>query len=156
MTDATKTKIQQVEAICHGTVIDHIPAGQGLKILQHLQLLGAKTRITVGFNLPSRLMELKDLIKIESRLFTKKEADKLAIFAPNATINIIHNYQVLQKDQMKLPKYIEGIFSCLNLNCITHKEPVLSEFKLVKNDQSTCLTCIYCESRFAQDLWDKI
>ncbi|MBE8214873.1 MAG: aspartate carbamoyltransferase regulatory subunit [Endozoicomonadaceae bacterium] len=150
--NSIKTTVHQVEAICHGTVIDHIPVGQGLKILKNLQLLESKTRITVGFNLPSKIMQLKDLIKIESRLFAKKEADKLAIFAPNATINLIQHYKIMQKDKMKLPDSIEGLFACPNLNCITHDEAIVSKFKLLQQKENTALTCIYCERRFLQNM----
>ena len=56
----------QVEAICHGSVIDHIPAGQGIKILKLFHLLDTQQRITVGLNLPSAALGAKDLIKVRN------------------------------------------------------------------------------------------
>ena len=56
----------EVEAIVNGSVIDHIPAGQGINILKHFRMLDTQrtgAKITVGFNLPSKTMGLKDLIK---------------------------------------------------------------------------------------------
>lgn len=142
----------QVEAICKGTVIDHIPAGQGIKILKQLQLLDSNVRITVGFNLPSQELGLKDIIKVENRLFDEMEANELAIFAPGATINVIDEYQVQNKFQMSIPKFIEGVFECPNSNCITHNEPVQSYFSLRQGKHGLQMRCKYCEKSFSQDI----
>lgn len=142
----------QVEAIQNGTVIDHIPAGQGIKILKHLHLLESQVRVTVGFNLPSKAMGLKDIIKVESRLFSKGEANELAIFAPHATINIIKDYKVEKKAEMALPPSIKGFFSCPNSNCITHDEPIASHFLLSERQDMAVLRCKYCEKAFTREI----
>lgn len=147
---ADKHKLQ-VEAICSGTVIDHIPIGQGIKILQQLQLLGSNVRITVGFNLPSKELTLKDIIKIENRLFNEREANELAIFAPGATINVIDDYQVQEKFEMSIPTFIEGVFECPNSNCITHNEPVQTYFSL-RQSKTLQMKCKYCEKSFNKDI----
>lgn len=147
---ADKHKLQ-VEAICSGTVIDHIPIGQGIKILQQLQLLGSNVRITVGFNLPSKELTLKDIIKIENRLFNEREANELAIFAPGATINVIDDYQVQDKFEMSIPTFIEGVFECPNSNCITHNEPVQTYFSL-RQSKTLQMKCKYCEKSFNKDI----
>ena len=149
---AKNGKNLQVEAIQNGTVIDHIPAGQGVKILKHLHLLESQVRVTVGFNLPSKAMGFKDIIKIESRLFSKEEANELAIFSPHATINIIKDYQVEKKEEMALPSSIKGLFVCPNSNCITHDEPVLSLFFLSERQETTVLKCKYCEKSFTREI----
>lgn len=56
----------QVEAIKRGTVIDHIPAQVGFKLLTLFKLTETDQRITIGLNLPSGEMGRKDLIKIEN------------------------------------------------------------------------------------------
>jgi len=142
----------QVEAIRKGTVIDHIPAGQGIKILKQLQLLGTNVRITVGFNLPSKDLGLKDIIKVENRLFNEKEASELAIFAPGATINVIDEYQVQNKFEMSIPESIEGVFECPNSNCITHNEPVQTYFSLRQSKETLQMKCKYCEKSFSKDI----
>lgn len=43
----------QVEAISCGTVIDHIPAQIGFKLLSLFKLTLTDERITIGLNLPS-------------------------------------------------------------------------------------------------------
>ena len=66
---------QEINVICRRDrrmkVIDHIPATQGVKIIKSLNLFASKVRIAVGFNLPSKMMGLKDLIKIEHRQFNE-------------------------------------------------------------------------------------
>ncbi|MCL6416437.1 aspartate carbamoyltransferase regulatory subunit [Aestuariirhabdus sp. Z084] len=142
----------QVEAIKTGTVIDHIPAGQGIKILKQLQLVELKEKITVGFNLPSKDLELKDLIKVENRLFTESEASQLSLFAPSATINVIENYVVKDKFAMSIPDVVEAAFDCPNSNCISHSEPVNSHFTVKQKTNDVQLKCKYCEKSFSKDI----
>ncbi|WP_263322209.1 aspartate carbamoyltransferase regulatory subunit [Endozoicomonas sp. Mp262] len=142
----------QVEAILKGTVIDHIPAGQGVKILDRLHLLDSDARITVGFNLPSKLHGRKDIIKVADRKFTEQEANELALFAPTATINVIDDYQVTGKFKMAIPEKLVGVFECPNSNCISHNEPVQSHFQLSQNKGDTQLKCHYCEKIFSKDI----
>jgi len=142
----------QVEAIRTGTVIDHIPAGQGVKILKQLQLLDSDLRITVGFNLPSEECGLKDIIKVEKRLFSGGEANELAIFARKATINVIEEYQVKNKFKMTIPESIEGVFECPNSNCITQNEPAVTLFILDYHEDDLKMKCKYCEKSFSKDI----
>ena len=142
----------QVEAICKGTVIDHIPAGQGSKILRRLQLVDSQLRITVGFNLPSRHLGLKDILKVENRLFSTREANELSLFAPTATINVIEDYEVTRKFPMSTPDILEGGFDCPNSNCISHNEPVDSYFYVKQHVEGTRLKCKYCEKSFSKDI----
>jgi len=99
----------QVEAICKGTVIDHITAGQGLRILNRLQLINDKIRLTVGLNLPSVQFGTKDIIKAENWMFSKDEANELALLAPNATVNIIEDYKVVEQVRLRC-HYCEQLF----------------------------------------------
>ncbi|WP_419534965.1 aspartate carbamoyltransferase regulatory subunit [Endozoicomonas sp.] len=142
----------QVEAICQGTVIDHIPAGQGVKILDRLHLLNSEARITVGFNLPSKAQGFKDIIKVEGRMFTEQEANELALFAPSATINVIDDYRVVDKFTMAIPKTLRAAFPCPNSNCITHNEPVESYFYLRQKSNDIQLKCHYCEKSFSKEI----
>ena len=142
----------QVEAIRTGTVIDHIPAGQGIKILRQLQLLGTDLRITVGFNLPSKELGMKDIIKVENRLFDEAEASELGLFAPEATINVIEDYSVRGKFKMSVPEQLEGVFECPNSNCVTHNEPVQSVFTLKQREGDIQMKCKYCEKSFSKDI----
>jgi len=145
-----------VEAIANGTVIDHIPAGQGTKILKFFQLTDKHERITVGLNLRSGDEgEKKDLIKVENTKFTAEQANQLALFAPDATINVIEDYEVVNKFRVALPDAVTKVLSCPNSNCITHVEPVDSKFYLTQK-QDLKLKCHYCEKSFSQSLFAEV
>ncbi|SUC33276.1 Aspartate carbamoyltransferase regulatory chain [Providencia rettgeri] len=123
----------QVEAISHGTVIDHIPAQIGFKLLKLFKLTKTDERITIGLNLPSSNLGKKDIIKIENTFLTPEQANQLAMYAPEATVNRIEDYQVVEKLELTLPQYIDNVLICPNSNCISHNEPVSSSFRVKKS-----------------------
>lgn len=141
-----------VEGLKNGTVIDHIPAGQGMKILRLFELDALGERVTVGFNLTSRHMGSKDLIKVENVALTEVQANELALFAPKATVNVIADFQVVKKHKLEMPETVEGIFACPNSNCISHVEPVSSFFYVEAHGNDTNLKCKYCEKGFSKDI----
>jgi aspartate carbamoyltransferase regulatory subunit len=96
-------------------------------------------------NVPSKKLgsKAKDIVKIEDRELNSDEVDKIALIAPNATINIIRNYEVVQKSSVELHDKIENIVKCPNLNCISNtNEPVTSKFAVI---HPLTLRCLYCE-----------
>ena len=143
----------QVEAIRRGTVIDHVPAGNGIKIVHRVQKLSPTARLTVGLNLPSGQMGSKDLVKVDDWLFTEEQAYELALFAPDATINVIDDYKVVNKFSMSLPDQVVGVFDCPNSNCISHDEPVQSHFHVKQEGGHVTLRCHYCERKFRDTLF---
>ncbi|WP_312240383.1 aspartate carbamoyltransferase regulatory subunit [Pantoea sp.] len=139
----------QVEAIKRGTVIDHIPAHVGFKLLSLFRLTETEQRITIGLNLPSGEMGRKDLIKIENTFLTEDQVNQLAVYAPHATVNRIDDYEVVAKIAPTLPDRIERVLTCPNGNCISRSEPVCSSFAVKKRDEEVHLKCKYCEKEFA-------
>lgn len=142
-----ETKLQ-VEAIKRGTVIDHIPARVGFKLLALFKLTETDQRITIGLNLPSNELGQKDLIKIENVMLTEEQANQLAMYAPSATVNQIDDYVVVRKLELSLPERIDGVLSCPNSNCISRCEPVSSGFTVKQAENSVLLKCKYCEKEF--------
>lgn len=140
-----------MEAIEHGTVIDHIPAGLGLSILRQFKLLHYGNAVTVGFNLPSRTQGSKDIIKIKNVLFSEQDANRLALFAPEAVVNQIRDFNVVGKMRLRLPDTISEVFRCPNTNCASHGEPVSSRFYVRVQGRQTKLKCHYCEKTFARE-----
>lgn len=140
-----------VEAIENGTVIDHIPAGLGLVILRQFKLLNYGHAVTVGFNLSSKRFGHKDIIKIKDMQFDEKAANRLALFSPAATVNVIENFKVVRKLQLQLPEMIAEVFQCPNTNCASHGEPVKSRFYVREHQDTTRLKCHYCEKTFARE-----
>lgn len=136
----------KVQPIRNGTVIDHIRAGEAIKVLRILGLPSQGTRsiISVGMNLPSGKTSSKDVVKVEDRELDPREVSKISLIAPKATINIIRNFDVYRKTVVQLPKAIVGVARCENVNCITNtSEPVHSRL-LIQNQEPLALRCAYC------------
>lgn len=138
-------KTLRVSKIKEGTVIDHITSGHALDVIKILGITGrAEGAVTVAMNVPSKRLGMKDMVKVEGRELNSKEVDKIALLAPHATINIIRNYKVAEKERVKLPKVIHGIVRCANPACISNsKEPVQPTF-YVENEDPLRLRCHYC------------
>ncbi len=147
----TQDKLQ-VEAIKRGTVIDHIPAQVGFKLLTLFRLTETDQRITIGLNLPSGALGRKDLIKIENTFLTDDQINQLAVYAPHATVNRIDDYEVVAKIAPTLPERIDRVLTCPNGNCISRTEPVYSSFAVRKRAENVQLKCKYCEKEFAHQV----
>ena len=102
----------RVRSIRNGSVIDHITAGNALNVLRILGITGISTAIvSVVMNVPSKRLAFgrKDIVKIEDRELVPAEVDKIALIAPQATINIIRDYEVVQKKLVVLPDLITHV-----------------------------------------------
>jgi len=135
----------RVTKIKDGTVIDHIRGGYALDVIKILKITGKEGRvITIAINVPSRRFGAKDILKIEGRALNAQEVNKIALVAPHASINIISNYKVDKKLEVKLPEMIEGIIKCVNPCCISNSdEPISSKF-YIKSEEPLLLKCHYC------------
>jgi aspartate carbamoyltransferase regulatory subunit len=134
----------KVSAIKEGTVIDHIPAQNLFKVISILRLDKINTQITFGTNLESKRLGLKAIIKISELFFREHEINKIALVAPDAKLNIIKDYEVVEKKLVQVPDEISGIVKCFNPQCITNHEKITTRFAVLsKKDVS--LKCHYCE-----------
>ena len=125
-----------VRRIKNGTVIDHIDEGKGLQVLDALDINAGKGDvITIALNVPSGKLKKKDIIKVESKFLEQDDTNKLAVISPSATVNIIKNYQLIEKRRVSLPNEIERIFRCSNPDCVTNsKEHIESVMDVVDKD----------------------
>ncbi|MFH0971140.1 MAG: aspartate carbamoyltransferase regulatory subunit [Candidatus Micrarchaeota archaeon] len=145
----TEKDILKVKKIESGIVIDHVPQGKSIKLLQILGINEEfKATISVLINVPSGTTGLKDIIKIEGRELKKKELEKIALLAPYATINVIRNYEVIEKYKVKLPEALQGVVPCPNPNCITNKEGASRLH--IKERNPLKLQCDYCEKVYGE------
>ena len=124
--DCMSDKELRVYKIKDGTVIDHIRGGYALDVVNILGITGKEKRVmTIAINVPSKRFGVKDIIKIEGKALNAQEVNRIALVAPHASINIIKDYAVVEKLEVKLPKTIEGIIKCANPCCISNDgEPV--------------------------------
>jgi aspartate carbamoyltransferase regulatory subunit len=144
------TTTRLIEAIKEGTVIDHIPAGQALKIVALLKLKDYDQAVTLGLNLESKRLGRKDLLKISGRFLTEAEISDIAVFAEHAQINTIRDYEVVDKRQAVLPAVVRKILRCPNSRCITQAEAMESRFDVTVTRVGIQLQCHYCEKVFAR------
>lgn len=135
-----------VSAIKNGTVIDHIPSSKLFDVVNLLHLERMKTAVTVGYNLESKNMGTKSIIKIADKFFTDEELNQLAVVCPNVTLCIIRDYAIVEKKMVTLPEELVGIVKCPNPKCITNNEPMLTRFSLIDR-HSRILCCDYCNTR---------
>lgn len=142
MTEKTELKVKSIK---NGTVIDHIKQNRASDILSMLNLPDDETTIMVAINVESSHMGKKDIIKIESRELSEEEVDKLALLAPQASVNIIRDYEIVNKYYLQLTDEITDVVSCSNPNCISNSnEPIQQKFYL-QNKEPVILRCHYCE-----------
>ena len=135
----------KVAALCNGMVIDHIPADKLFAVVSILHLETCTNQITIGNNLESKRLGAKGIIKISDRVFAEHETNKIALIAPNVKINIIRDYQVVEKRLLALPEEIREIVQCPNLHCITNHQPVATKFHVTHENGVVNLKCHYCE-----------
>jgi aspartate carbamoyltransferase regulatory subunit len=138
--------MRRVTAIRNGTVVDHIPSGQALRVLEMLGI-GGKSSVPVSLvmNVPSKKMGAKDIIKVEDRELTQTELNRLALVAPDAHVAIIRAYSVAEKLTINLGTEVLNVVRCTFSNCITTnlREPLPHRLKVISRDPLH-IRCHYC------------
>ena len=124
--------------------LDHIPAKNLFKVISILGLDHIDSQITFGTNLESKKLGKKAIIKISGKFFEDTDINRIALVAPDAKLNIIKDYEVVEKKVVEVPDEIVGIAKCMNPKCITNYEKVTTRFRVVSK-KSVALKCHYCE-----------
>ncbi len=134
----------QVAALKNGTVIDHIPSNRLFTVVSLLGLEHMDNNITIGFNLDSKKLGRKGIIKIADKFFDDEEINRISVVAPHIKLNIIRDYEVVEKKEVQMPDELKGILRCANPKCITNNEPMETLFHV--SDKENCVVkCHYCE-----------
>ena len=135
---------RQVAAIKNGTVIDHIPAEKTYQVVNLLELQNLDTPVTIGYNYPSSKIGRKGIIKVSDKFFTDEEISRLSVVAPNVVLNVIKDYEVVEKKPVVTPDELRGIVKCNNPKCIPNNEPMQTVFNVVDKVHGI-LKCHYCD-----------
>ncbi len=138
-----------VSAIENGTVIDHIPSESLFQVIKILNLKNFDNQILFGANLDSKKYGKKAIIKVKNKYFERNDINKIALVAPQATLIVIKDFNVIEKRDVEIPDYIDEIAKCINPNCITNVENVKTKFKVVSKKE-VILLCHYCEKTTIQ------
>jgi aspartate carbamoyltransferase regulatory subunit len=151
MTDDRQLRVSKIR---NGTVIDHVSGGQALNVLAILGIDGTRgEEVSVGMNVPSERLGKKDIVKVEDRELSQDEVDVLSLVAPAATINIVRDFEVVEKSRVERPDQVTGVLTCPNHNCITTAdEPVDSKFDVLDDG----VRCVYCETIIREQIAEHI
>ena len=133
-----------VTPIENGTVIDHIPTEKTFEVATLLNLESLSTPVTIGYNYRSKKIGRKGIIKVADKFFTDEEISRLSVVAPNVVLNVINDYEVVEKKTVTTPDELRGIVKCNNPKCITNNEPMDTLFHVVDKEHGV-LRCHYCE-----------
>ena len=133
-----------VAALENGTVIDHIPSELVFTIVSLLELDKLSSSVTIGYNLHSDKIGKKGIIKVADKYFSDEEISRLSVVAPNVVLNIIRNFDVVEKKEVITPDVLRGIVRCSNPKCICNNEPIRTYFHVVDKTNGV-LKCHYCE-----------
>ena len=132
-----------IDRIKSGIVIDHIKAGQGIRIFNWLGL--DKLPYTVAFvvNASSKIMGKKDIIKIDNAITINFNI--LGLIDPNITVNVIEDKNVSKKIKLQLPEKVENVLICKNPRCITSTEKYIPHIFNLENSEAQTYRCEYCD-----------
>ena len=132
-----------IDSITNGVVIDHITAGNAMRLYQLLGIDSLDCSVAIIKNAQSRKLGKKDIIKIDADIDVK--LDVLGYIAPEVTVNVIKDGKTVEKKQLELPLTVKNVIKCKNPRCITTTENyVAQKFKLVDKAKAE-YACEYCD-----------
>lgn len=133
-----------IDSIKNGYVIDHIKAGQAMKIYEYLKLGDLDCQVAIIKNARSTKFGKKDIIKIDKKV--SLDFDVLGYIDPNITINVIENDIKIRKFHPELKEELIDIVKCKNPRCITSTERGLKNICVLKNKKMAKYRCKYCDA----------
>ena len=134
-----------IDSIKNGYVIDHIKAGNGMKIYNYLNLDELNRGVAIIKNVKSNKMNKKDIIKIDEDIVLN--TDVLGYIDPVITINIVKDSKIIKKYHPELPNRIVNTVKCKNPRCITTTEQELDQVFILTDKENRIYRCKYCESK---------
>ena len=131
-----------------GFVLDHIQAGKGMQIYNHLGLNKLDSTVAIIKNAKSKVMGKKDILKVECDINTL-DLDVLAFIDHNITVNVIKDGEIVDKKELVLPQEIRNVIKCHNPRCITSIEQGLPHVFVLADEEKEIYRCKYCEEKYA-------
>ena len=128
-----------------GIVLDHIQAGQGMRLYEILNLDKLDCEVALIQNAPSGKMGRKDILKIDKLI--DLDIDAVGFVDPGITVNIIENGERVKRGKPELPERIVDIVKCKNPRCITTIEQELPQVFNLTDRKNKIYRCAYCESK---------
>ncbi|MCI1936153.1 MAG: aspartate carbamoyltransferase regulatory subunit [Bifidobacteriaceae bacterium] len=133
----------EVTSISEGIIIDHVPAGTALKVLNYLRIDPTTASIALIMNTTSNRYGSKDIIKIQNA--PDVDLDVLGLIAPNATVDIVKDSRIVAKKRPRLPQKVTNVLSCVNPRCVTSTEHGIDQIFRLTNPETGEYRCLYCD-----------
>ena len=133
-----------IDSIQNGVVIDHITAGQGMRLYQLLGLDSLDVSVAIIKNVVSHKMGKKDIIKIDADI--PVDFQVIGYVDPGATLNVIRDGQLVSKQTVEMPDRLTDVIRCYNPRCITSTEQELKQIFKLTDREKRVYRCIYCET----------
>mgnify|MGYP003292400280 FL=1 len=134
-----------IDSIKNGIVIDHISAGNAMKLYRLLKLDALDCSVAIIQNVNSNKMGKKDIIKIDADVDLKM--DIIGYVDPNITVDIIRDGVLAEKRSIDLPEKLQDVIFCKNPRCITTTEQELPHIFKLTDRENRVYRCIYCETK---------
>ncbi len=134
-----------IDSIKEGLVIDHITAGNAMRIYNLLGFDKLECSIAIIKNVSSKKMGKKDIIKIDSNIEINLEA--LGYIDPGITIDVIKDSKLIEKRSVDLPERLHDVLKCKNPRCITSCEQELEQVFVLTDKENRVYRCMYCEAK---------
>ncbi len=139
-----------IDSIQNGIVIDHITAGQGMKLYELLHFDELECSVAIIKNVSSKKMGKKDIIKVDADI--PVNIDVIGYIDPDATVNIIRDGVLAEKMNIQMPSVLTNVIFCKNPRCITSTEQELDHVFRLTDKENKVYRCVYCETKAERNL----
>ena len=134
-----------IDAIANGIVIDHITAGQGMRLYELLGLEKLDCSVAIIKNAYSAKMGKKDIIKIDADI--PLDFDVIGYVDPGVSVNLIRGGKLVEKRSIEMPLELRNVIFCKNPRCISSVEQELPHIFKLADRKNKVYRCLYCETK---------
>ena len=134
-----------IDAIANGIVIDHITAGQGMRLYELLGLEKLDCSVAIIKNAYSAKMGKKDIIKIDADI--PLDFNVIGYVDPGVSVNLIRGGKLVEKRRIEMPLELRNVIFCRNPRCISSVEQELPHIFRLADRKNKVYRCLYCETK---------
>ena len=133
-----------------GIVLDHITAGNAIRIYHVLGLDRLTCTVALIQHADSKKMGKKDIIKIGQVI--DLDFAVLGYLDPGITVNVIRDGELAKREHLSLPERVTDIIRCKNPRCITMTEPGIRQQFRLTDPKKKVYRCVFCDSEAPTEL----
>ena len=128
-----------------GIVLDHITAGNAIRIYHVLGLDRLSCTVALIQHADSKKMGKKDIIKIDAEI--PVNLDVIGYVDPGVSVNFIRDGVLTEKRRIDMPQRLTNVLFCKNPRCICTVEQELDHVFLLTDRKNKVYRCLYCETK---------